>query len=74
MLDNVAGFVEPGVAIELDFSVLARGNAGNRIDFCQPVAQVIGIVSPICDDGAAFGDIWLKALTYLRNIRPIACG
>ncbi len=64
----------PSAIAELDFSVLARGNAGDRTVFCQPVAEVVGVVSPICDDGAAFGDIWLKALTCLRNIRPVACG
>ncbi len=63
MLHDIAGFVCFSVMVEPDFSVLARWNAGDRIDFRQPVAQVVGVATAICDDGAAFGGRGLKALS-----------
>ena len=72
-LDDVAGFVNVPVIFELNFSVLARRNTGFGTDLDQPVAQVVCIISSVCDDGASFGDIRLKALAGLGNISPIAC-
>lgn len=72
-LDNVAGFVEIGVVFELHLAVFAGWDAGHSAGFGNPVAQVICVVSTICDDSAAFLHIRFKALTCLRNIGAVAC-
>ena len=67
-LDDVARFVEVCVVFELHFAVFARWDAGSCFGLRQPVAQVIGIVSSVRDDGATLGNIRFKTLTCLRNI------
>ena len=32
---------------------------------------MIGVVATISNDGATFGDIWLKALSSLGNVGPV---
>ncbi len=72
-LDDVARFIEFGVIVEQHFAVLARWDAGDCFGLAQPIAQVMSVITTISDDRASFGDIGLKALTCLCNIRPIAC-
>ena len=71
-LHDVARFVEFSVVLELNLAVFAGRDAGDCFCFVQPIAQVVGIVAMVGDDGAIFGDIGLKTLPCLRNIRPIA--
>lgn len=71
-LDDVAGFVEIGVVLELGFMVLSGRDARDCLGFVQPIAQMISVVATVRDDGAPFGDIGFKTLTCLRNIGPIA--
>nr|WP_254778471.1 hypothetical protein [Aliiroseovarius crassostreae] len=67
-LDDVAGFGEIGVILELHFAVLARWDAGGCLGVAQPVAQVICVVTSACNDGGSPGNIWLKALIRMGNI------
>ena len=69
---DIAGFVEVGVVVELHFAVFAGRDAGDCVRLAQPIAQMIGVVSTISNDGAALVHVALKALARLRNIRPIA--
>ena len=59
-LDDVSGFVEFDVVLELYLAVPARWDTG------------FGIVATICDHSCAFAHIWLKALTRLGDIGAIA--
>ena len=70
-LHDVACFVEVSVVFELDFAVLAGRDAGACVGLDQPVAQVVGVIATVRNDGAALVDIWLKALTRLGNIGPV---
>lgn len=72
-LHNVARFVEFDVIFELYLAVLSRGDAGGCLDLSEPIAQVICVMATVCNDCASFGDIWLKALTRMRNIGSVAC-
>ncbi len=72
--DDVAGLVKRGVVFEPNLAVSARRDAGGRADAGQPLAQVIGVVSPVGDDGGTLTDMTFKALTRLGNLSPIARG
>jgi len=71
-LDNVARFVEFGVVFELHLAVLAGRDAGGCLGLVQPVAQVIGVIATVRDNGAPFRDIWFKALARLGNIGSVS--
>ncbi len=71
-LDNVSGLIDVLVVFELDLAVLARRDTGFGLGLDEPVAQVVCIISSVCNDGASFGDIRLKTLTGLRNIGPVS--
>ena len=73
-LDDVSGFVEFGVVLELYLAFPARRDTGFGLGFPKPVAQAFGIVATICDHSCAFAHIWLKALTRLGDIGAIARG
>ena len=72
--DDVAGLVKRSVVFALRLAVSARRDAGGRADAGQPLAQVIGVVSPVGDDGGTLTDMTFKALTCLGNLSPIARG
>ncbi len=69
---DVSCFVKVGVIIELNFAVLSGRNARDCVRFVQPVTQMIGVITTVRDNCAAFADIGLKALAGMRNIRPVA--
>ena len=71
-LNDVACFVDLCVVFKLYFAVSTRRNAGGCFGSCQLFAQVIGVVSLIRDDGAAFSNISLKTLFCMRYIRAVA--
>ncbi len=72
-LDDVSRLVEVCVVFELQLAVLSRRDARGCLGLVEPFAQVICIISPVGDDCAAFGHIWLKALTGLGNVGPVSC-
>ena len=71
-LDDVSGFVYLSVIIELELSVLAGRDASIGLGILDPIAQVVCIITPVCNDSAVLRDIWLKALTRLSNIGVIS--
>ena len=57
--------VEFGVIFDPGSAVFSWRDTGRRADFVQPVAQAVGVMAAVGDDGAALGDIRLKAATRL---------
>ena len=72
-LDDVAGFVELFVVFKLQLAVFARRDARDCLGLGQPLAQVVGVMTAVCNDGGSLDDIRLKALERLCNIRSISC-
>ena len=64
-LHDVARFIEIYVIFELHLAVVSGWDAGSGLGLVQPVAQVIGVIATVRDNGATFGDIWFKALARL---------
>ena len=63
--DDVACFIEFGVIFELHLAVFTGRDAGCCFDLEQPVTQMIGVVSTVGNDGAAFANMTLKAVAGL---------